>query len=201
MKKTIQLTAFLLLLAAAAGAQTKQDSLDLLRDMEAYKRVTFSLHYDSLLYFMPPAMFDLVTKSDLKEQLRSSFENEMVKVGFDSFEYLQLRPLGKAGEHLYAIVPYNAAITMTLTDTSDDAMVGMVLMAMRVQFGSENVTQTPSKAMLIKTPNKKMIAIKSPGFDSWKFIEDKREGTMPSDAQTQQLVEKVIPQEVLDATK
>lgn len=201
MKKPIQLITSLLLLACAATAQTKQDSLDLRRDMNAYKRVSLNIDYDSLVFFMPPAMFAIVPKEDIKEQLRSAFENEIVKIGFDQFEYKNLTPVGKTGEHLYAIVPYDAAMTMTLTDTTDSATVGMVFLAMQMQFGSQNVEQRPDKSMFIKTPDKQMIAIKSPGHDSWKFIEDKRKGEAPGDAQTQELVDRVIPKEVLDATK
>jgi hypothetical protein len=150
---------------------------------------------------LPPATFDIAPKEDIKEQLRSAFENEMIKIGFERFDYKNPSPVGKTGQHLYAIVPYDAAMTMTLTDTSDTQTVGMVLMAMKVQFGSDNVTQRPDKSMFIKTPDKQMIAIKSPEHGSWKFIEDKRVGGAPGDEQSQQLVDMVIPKEVLEATR
>ena len=91
-------------------------------------------------------------------------------------------------------------MTMTMTD-SDTTMLGMVYYAMGLQFGSENVERKPDNSLYIKTPGKRMIAIKSPGHDSWKFIEDKRSSDLPGDSQTQELVDMVIPKEVLDATK
>lgn len=201
MNRPIHLIFLLLLLAASAGAQTKQDSLDLLRDMDTYQRVSLRIDYDSLLYFMPPETFDIVPKEDIKEQLRSAFESDRIKITFEDFKYLPLYKFGKTGDHLYAIVPYDAAITMTLADTSDTATVGMILMAMKVQFGSTNVTQNPDKSMLIKTPGKHMIAVKSPGYSSWKFIEDKRESGAPGDDEVQEFIDMVLPKEVLEATK
>ena len=91
-------------------------------------------------------------------------------------------------------------MTMIMTD-SDTTMLGMVFFAMQLQFGSENVEKKPDNSLFIKTPDKRMIAIKSPGHDSWKFIEDKRSSDLPGDDQTRQLVDMVIPKEVLDATK
>lgn len=201
MKKTIQITALLLLLVTAAGAQTKQDSLDLRRDMAAYMRISFALDYDSLLFFMPPAIFDIAPKEAIKAQLQGAFENEIVKIAFEKFEYLQPTPVGKTGEHLYALIPYDAAMSMRLTESADTTAMGFIFMTMQVQFGSKNVERKPDNSLYIKTPDKRMIAIKSPGHDSWKFIEDKRVGDLPGDDQTQQLVDMVIPKEVLDATK
>ncbi len=201
MKKTVQIITVFLLLVTAAGAQTKQDSLDLRRDMESYKRVSLNLHYDSLLFFMPPATFELAPKEAIKEQLQSAFENEVINIGFEKFDYQKPTSVGKAGEHLYALIPYDAALTMTAVDTSDAATNGMIFMAMQTQFGSANVKKMPNKSLYITTPNKRMIAIKSPGHTSWKFIEDKRGGNLPGDEQTQGMVDMVIPKEVLDATK
>jgi hypothetical protein len=193
------LTYILLLFATAACAQTRQDSLDMRRDMDAYYRVTLRLDYDSLLYFMPPATFDIAPKESIKEQLKEAFESEDIKIRFDAFQYGQPSSVGKTGEHLYALLPYDAAMTMVLAD-SDTTMIGMVFYAMQLQFGSGNVEKKPDNSLYIKTPNKRMIAIKSPGHDSWKFIEDKRSSDLPGDSQTQQLVDMVIPKEVLDAT-
>ena len=177
-----------------------QDSLDMRRDMDAYYRVTLSLDYDSLLHFMPPATFDIAPKESIKEQLKEAFESEDIKIRFESFQYGQPSPVGKTGEHLYALLPYDAAMTMILSE-SDSTTLGMIFFAMQLQFGSGNVEQKPNNSLYIKTPGKRMIAIKSPGHDSWKFIEDKRSSDLPGDSQTQELVDMVIPKEVLDATK
>ena len=202
MNRPIHLIFLLLLLAtSSAGAQTRQDSLDLIRDLDIYRRISLRIDYDSLMFFMPPETFNIVPKEDLKEQLRSAFENEMLAIRFESFEYKPVSRVGKAGEHLFATVPYDAAMTMILADTSEAATVGMILMAMKVQFGSDNVTQNPDKSMLIKTPEKQMIAIKSPNHNSWKFIEDKRVGGAPGDEEVQQFIDMVLPKEVLEATK
>ncbi len=192
--------ALLLLIATAAAAQSKQDSLDMRQDMAQYYSATLNLQYDSLLYFMPPATFDIAPKESIKEQLKEAFESEEIKIRFVFFQYGLPTSVGKTGDHLYALIPYDAAMTMTMTD-SDTTMLGMVFYAMGLQFGSENVERKPDNSLYIKTPNKRMLAIKSPGHDSWKFIEDKRNSNLPGDEQTQQLVDMVIPKEVLDATK
>jgi hypothetical protein len=192
--------ALLLLSAATTHAQTKQDSLDIRRDMNAYMRATLRLDYDSLLLFMPPATFGIAPKEEIKQQLREAFESEEIKIKFEHFEYGQPTPVGKTGEHLYAIIPYDAAMTMTIVD-ADSTTIGMVFFAMQLQFGSGNVERKPDNNLFIKTPDKRMIAIKSPEHDTWKFIEDKRNSDLPGDNETQQLVDLVIPKEVLEATK
>ena len=182
--KNLSQIALLLLIATAAAAQSKQDSLDMRQDMAQYYSATLNLQYDSLLYFMPPATFDIAPKESIKEQLKEAFESEEIKIRFVFFQYGLPTSVGKTGDHLYALIPYDAAMTMTMTD-SDTTMLGMVFYAMGLQFGSENVERKPDNSLYIKTPNKRMLAIKSPGHDSWKFIEDKRNSNLPGDEQTQ----------------
>ena len=72
--KTLYAFLIFLFFAQLAPAQTKQDAADLSRDLEVYRRVTLTLHYDSIIYFMPPAMFDLAPKEMLVEQIRQALQ-------------------------------------------------------------------------------------------------------------------------------
>jgi hypothetical protein len=193
--------ALLLAVLRPAAAQTRQDSLDLARDVDSYMRISMKIDYDSLLYFMPPAMFDMVPKDVLNAQLRSAFENDVVKITLEDFVVKPPFVVGKAGEHLYSTVGYEGSMTMRLLGEPDSTASGMVYLAMGMQFGMDNVQKRPDGTLHIRMPGKRMIAIKSPGFDSWKFIEDKRKSTAPGDEATQDLVNEVLPAEVLEATK
>ena len=189
-----------LLFVFAAQSQTRQDSLDLWRDMKTYYRVNKKLDYDSVLNFMPPKFFSVAPKNLMKEGLKKTFESDLFLVNFDTFNYKSVQPLVKFGNMLGTMVGYDIAMSITFTGEQDSSYIKMKKESMSAKYGEENVrvSLTNGTKLEIKTPGKKMFALKEPEWDSWKFLEDKRGSR---DERQQKMLDVVIPKAMLDYFK
>ncbi|MBL7774590.1 MAG: hypothetical protein JNK89_01225 [Saprospiraceae bacterium] len=196
----------LLVLFALAGlpAQTETDQQTLLRDLDTYRRVTMQLDYDSLLGFMPPKMLDMIPAEQLKVQLQQAFDNDELYITLDSMRYGAVPPAQKAGDFLCALVPYSGQMEMHFKENRDAAFLEIMVPLLNQQFG-EGVTQIAgqdsSLYLKIALPSKNLIAFKGAGFDSWKFIEDKRSPDTPDGGREMMMLNMFVPEAVLAATK
>jgi len=189
-----------LLFAFAAHSQTRQDSLDLWRDMKTYYKVNKKRDYDSILNFMPPKFFSIAPKALMKSGLKKTFESDLILMSFDTFSYTSVQPLVKFDTVLATMVGYDIALSMTFTGGQDSSYVEMIKESMSEKYGEANVrvSSTNSKKLEIKTPGIKMFALKEPKWDSWKFLEDKR---AYGDERQQKMLDMVVPKAVLDYFK
>jgi hypothetical protein len=198
-KKSFAALAFCLA-AVFLNAQTTGDSLELRRDLNTYMRVSQALEYDSIIGFMPPKMFGFVSKNDLKGLMQSAFETEEFKMEFGDMRFLDVKPIVKGSDLLFTMVDYEMSMSITFASEQDSSFKVMLQEVFEAQYGKENVRPDAANPARINifVANKKMFAIREPDWDSWKFFEDKRNQT---DAQGEQLLEAVIPKEVLDRFK
>jgi|GEM_PF-4049705 len=189
-----------LLFVFSSNGQTTQDSLDLWRDMKTYYLVNKKLDYDSILNFMPPKFFTIAPKTFMKNALKSTFENSDFRMGFDTFAYGVVQPLVKFETVLGTMVGYDMTLSITFTGEQDSGYVEMMKGIMSEKYGKENVRVSPTNdsKLEIKTPGKKMFALKEPEWDSWKFLEDKR---AEGDERQKKMIETVIPKAMLEYFK
>lgn len=198
----------ILLLAALSlsglSAQSKQDNLDLQRDLETYRRVTLQLDYDSLLGFMPPKMLDMIPAEQLKMQLEQAFDNDDLYIKLDSMRYGAVPAVKKAGDYLCAIIPYSGHMEMHFKESRDSAFMNMMVPMLAAQFGEGTIHLMGADTSLylsIALQEKNLIAFKSKEFTSWKFIEDKRGPDTEADSQEMMMLTMFVPEEVLAETK
>lgn len=185
---------------STVNSQTLRDSLDLRRDLDSYQRVSMKLDIDSILAFMPPKMFTIAPKNRIKESLESTFINEDFTMGFDTLAYGAMLPLVKIGNQFCTMVNYNIRMSITFSGKPDSALVNILTEVFSEEYGADNVQIDPknSARLNIKSPDKKMFALKEPGWDSWKFLEDTR---ADADSNQRKIMDMVIPKEVLDFFK
>lgn len=198
--RKITLVFWSLFIVFTARSQTKQDSLDLWRDLNAYQRVNSRLDYDSILGFMPPKLFTVVPKNMMKQVLKSTFEDKEFKMELGGMVYDSVLPVVKIGNQICTMVGYDVEASITFTGEQDSSFLEIMIGVFTTQYGAENVSvdsQNTSK-FNIKMPDKWMFALNEPEWDSWKFLEDKRSD---GNEHQQKLMDLVIPREVLDYYK
>ncbi len=202
-----RLTALLLLILSGLAplrAQSEQDLLELRQDLETYRRASMNLSYDTMLSFMPPQMLAMIPKESLKEQIEQAFENEALYMVFDSMEYGQIPPLRRAGDYRCAIIPYTGHMQMHFKEERDSSFLSLMISMLEAQFSEGAIRQVEtdsSRYLSIDLRDKSFIAFKKDGFDSWKFIEDKRGSDTPENDRQLQFQNMIVPAEVLDATQ
>ncbi|MCB0527600.1 MAG: hypothetical protein KDC65_03925 [Saprospiraceae bacterium] len=187
----------MMLFLTAARSQTKQDSLDLRKAMDSYRNASLKLDVDSLLHSIPPTLFTLISYEELKSVLAASFNNEVLEMSITSLDYRSVMPLVSIDSMLCTLVSYDAKIVMNLKETDDEDVYPLMIDYMKRKYGEDGVVIDPDNPgkITIDSNGKKMFALKDADWDSWKFMEDKRES---EEVQERTLMKMVIPEAVLN---
>jgi len=181
-------------------AQSKEElSNQLSHDLEAYRKYTLAMNFDSSLRFMPPKTFDIVPFDSLKANMLQAFKNEYMDIEMASFDVdIQYKPeIKQAGKYHWAFVPYTGSLRMVLK--GEENFKAILIPLLTAQFGAGNVQMEGDSTMLVALKDKKLIAFKDPASPIWHMIEDKRAETGPGGAEQTQFFNSVVPEEVLKA--
>lgn len=193
------LTALLFTISTLQAQSKKVLASMLSRDLEAYKKHTLALNFDSSLQFMPPKTFEMIPFDSLKTTMLKALDNEYMKIQMASFQFDSKRKpkIKKAGVYSWALVPYTGSMRMVFK--GEEPFRAIVIPVMKSQFGEKYVTMENDSTMLIALKNKKLIAFKAPDSPIWHMIEDKRFDTGPGNEAERLFVNSVLPEEVLKA--
>jgi hypothetical protein len=181
-----------------ATAQSKKELSNMLsRDLQTYQRATLSMNYDTIFYFMPSGMFDLIPQDSLRAVMSNAMDNEYFTIKMTGFVVKGKPKIKKAQNYSWAFVPHEGRMTFQFKEA--DAMSKMMVTMMKSQFGSENVKELSADAMEITLKDKQMIAYKEPGLDHWTFLEDKRKEKGKDSALQREIYQTVVPEAVRKA--
>lgn len=168
---------------------------ELQNDVQAYLVGNIRMDFDTVLAYMPPKLFEAAPKEAVKESLRQSFDNDALTLRFDTFFVTHYDTIRQSGPYRFTTVLYGGRATLTVK--VDDVNFGaMIFGFMEQQYGSGSVIPDVNqpKVYTIHLSNRKMIAFRRPEYDTWKFLEDKRESQVPEERQA---FLEIIPPEVL----
>jgi len=169
------------------------------RDLEAYRKYTLALNFDSSLQYMPPKTYEIVPFDSLKATMLQAMNNKYMDVEMASFQFDPKRKpkIKKAGVYHWAIVPYTGSMRMVIKGEASFKM--MLVPVMTKQFGEKNVKMEDDSTMLIALKNKNLIVFKDPASPIWFMIEDKRFAKGQGSEAEKQFFNSVLPEEVLKA--
>jgi len=169
------------------------------RDLEAYRKYTLALNFDSSLQFMPPKTFEIVPFDTLKANMLQAMDNEYMTIQMASFQFDPKRKpkIKKAGVYHWALVPYTGSMRMVLK--GEEEFKAILIPAMKSQFGEKNVTMEGDSTMQIALKSKTLIAYKDPASPIWFMIEDKRLDKGQGSEAERLFFNSVLPEEVLKA--
>jgi hypothetical protein len=89
----------------------------------------------------------------------------------------------------YATMGYSNKMMISLNESADPQMFGILRQSFEQQVGAENMTLNEEAGTLQVTQSSTMYAIKNPG-GTWKFVE--------KNPQLNQILQQIIPAEVLE---
>ena len=200
MKSLLFIVAFCGLCFSSALAQSKKElKTSLSRDLATYQRVTQRMNYDSIFYFMPPKMSDIIPADSLAATMQKAMDNEYMRMEMTGMRYGATPKIKKAGTYRWAYVDYNAGMNLHVKPNPDTAFTKMFIGMMKTQFGRDNVTEKGNNLLEIALRDKQLLAFKGANDPHWYFIEDKRQAGQS--LQQRAIMDMVVPEEVLKATE
>lgn len=181
-------------LSIATFAQKNTDTA-FTRRLNDYMRFTRELKFDNIIDYTHPKLFTIATKDQLKEFLQSSFENEQMKIEFDSTAIKKVSENFKVENVSYKRVDYWMAVTVTFKNTaalSDSNFISSMTAALQQGFPEGRIVYNPFRKKFEIQANGLMIAIKDNDSSPWMFL-----GYQKNDA----LIKKLYPDQVIDHFK
>jgi hypothetical protein len=180
--------AFAFFISAIGQQKTDKELEARLKDYIAQTR---NMNFDKLMDFVHPNLFKIIPKDQLKEIMRSGFENEALKIAIDSFSVLQMSPGYTHENSIYRRIDYFISLNLKLTDTSilkDSSQRNGLIEQMKGGFPGADISYVEHGNYLNIDTRKIMFGIKDPNA-KWMFLgyEDKQ----------REMLEKLIPKPVL----
>lgn len=189
------LIVFVALLFCTATFAQKNTDTAFERRLNDYMRFTRELQFDDIINYTHPKLFTIATKDQLKEFLQGSFENEQMKIEFDSTAIKKVSENFKVENVLYKRVDYWMAVTVSFKNTaalSDTSFINSMTAALQQGFPEGKIVYNPFRKKFEIQSNGLMIAIKDNDSAPWMFL-----GYQKNDA----LIKKLYPQQVIDHFK
>ena len=175
-------------------AQTEVDSIK--QTVLAYFKTMETFDMKASVEYLHPAIFDLVPKNNMIEMLEQSFKDPEVRLKMDSAEILKVSPILEDNNIKYGLVNYSFLMHMTmmdgekpLTDTNDKSALMFTYNMIKGKYGDKKVRLESAKGTIHVLSETSLFAIKAPGFDGWKFLENKENMTKVFDG--------IIPENIL----
>lgn len=166
------LCVLLLLVSLLAQAQ-KNIPPELTTRLNDYMKLTKEMNVDGLIEYMHPKLFSIAPKAALIESMKSMFQNEELKVRFDSTSIVDISPVFKLGTAAYHKIRYYSVLSLVLPDSMDlsnPEFADVMLKSMKKGFpGKVVVISKQENAIQVKGTDI-MFAIKDPSVKNWMFL-------------------------------
>jgi hypothetical protein len=189
MKRSTLFFAFLIL-SFFSFAQKDPDT-ELTRRLNEYLRLTRELMFGEIMDYTHPKIFQFVTKEQMVEIYRQSFDNETMKIEFDSVAILKISESFSFENVLYKRVDYNMKIAIRFKDTAalnDESFINATSESFRNSFAGGVVVFNRATKKFEVTTQSIMIAIRDNETAPWLFLGYEK----GSD-----ILKQIYPQEVL----
>lgn len=169
------------------------------RDLEAYRKYTLALNFDSSFQFVPPKMFEIIPYDTLKATMIQAMDNEYMSIKMTGLDFGTKKKIKikKTGQYHLAFVPYKGSMQLTLKGKKEFRTI--LVSAIKSEFGSENVLMENDSTMQVELKNKEFTAFKDAASPRWWLIEDKRSEKGSEAEQQKILFETIMPKEILTA--
>lgn len=96
----------------------QSNDADLNKRLDDYMQLTRELKFNEIMDYTHPKIFAIVPKEQLVEIFRQSFDNESMKIGFDSTGITNITDPFKIKDTAYRKIGYWMAINVVFKDTS-----------------------------------------------------------------------------------
>jgi hypothetical protein len=167
------LCAFLVIVAKGFGQQTEGVAA-VRTDFERYWEAVRQKDAQAQLDALDPRMFDLVPRERLADGLERSARDSTVRITTGAATDVVLTGPFTSGEQRFAGVSFGFTMRMVLAnepDTDVGRKNAFLLEMLGRQYGAANVSLDPTDGAFVITTTRKLVAVRRPGVDHWRFLE------------------------------
>ena len=177
---------FFIFMSTSITVAQSQDTQAIKAALEDYLTAVKARDIDKILDFMPPKMFEMASRAQMKEELS---QGDLKNITFKKTAVRGVSSVVKHNKSKYAVVKYFSEAVLQLPKKDESKMESMV-MVMKSMLGKDNVKLNKAKRQITMSVDSELYAILSPGVKGWKFIQ--------KDKDSEGFLEKVVPKEVQD---
>lgn len=161
-----------ILFSIASFAQHNTDT-SFSRRLNDYMRFTRELKFDDIVNYTHPRLFSVATREQLKAFLENSFDNEQMKIGFDSTAVVSVSEDFKSENVNYKKVDYWMAVNVSFKNTAaltDSNFISSMTAALQQGFPDGKIVYNPFRKKFEIQTKGIMIAIKDNDSTPWMFL-------------------------------
>ena len=184
-----------LLFSAVTIICLSQQDTSLVNRLNKTLQFTKTMDLDKIMDYTYPKLFTIVTRGQMVEALKSSFETDEFRIELDSVELDTIFPIFKIDNGHYAKIKHTMLMRMKYKEPLDtfDKDKSQMTALMAVKFGEDNVRFDRLTNSLNIFMRSNMVAVKDNYSPQWTFV--------TLDADNPALLNLLFSKEVLDKLK
>jgi len=191
---------FLSLIASSCSfAQGENEQIK--ADFQNYSNALKSKQYTQATSYMPDVLFDKVSREQLVQEMKNTFESDETEVKINAIEITGFRDKMKVGDATYVPFDFNQKFDikyLNLFDATDDEQSRNSTTKFIVQMLNESMPESTvsfnnKQEVFMVSSAKKAVAMKSNNTGSWKFV--------VIEAQLRSKLEAILPTAVIQKIK
>jgi len=200
MHKPFYLLFILLLVGCSATKKVASTSSPALSNMEndftTYMDYFFEEDYDTMLTYIPPELFEVLPKEQMKALFQSVFSDPDIEIKLDPPKVLSRELYKVIEDKQYGRLRYSGMMYMKVRTADDETeedtefMLDMIQVGLNESFGAVNVKHNSETGFFEIFTEKNVVAVSENGESDWKFVTIE-ENMKP-------LLKRVFPKEIID---
>ena len=163
------LTICCFLVGASLAAQQADHREELRARMSDYAQVMVDWQIDSILTFVEPKLFEVITREGLRQVFESSFADTNMTMRFTELTVDSISPLFVHDTTAYALVDYTAGMSVQMHSPSyqDSSFMNMMVAMMGSE---EHRIEEGTHTLYLRSP-KQLFALRHAPSEPWYIVE------------------------------
>jgi hypothetical protein len=152
-----------------ATAQTGDTVLD--KRLTAYMQLSKNLNVDKLMIYMYPRIFELATRKQLADALKTAYNSPDFTITIDSMSINNIDPIQKFAKGSYTLFDYFVRLKFKMLGDKTAEEATTMFEGFQKTFGNENVTLNKGTNTIGIKQEKQALAIKDNySAGKWTFL-------------------------------
>lgn len=185
---------FILLLTLVNQFAFAQEDSSIRSRLESFLAFTETMDVDKALDITYPRVFALVSREDMKKELKKSMNSEEVSVRLDSFRVDTIFPVFQLDSGHYAKIFYRMNMYMKILQQAEDEEEmnpDMMVRIFEFQFGEGNVSYNKEKKEFKIRHRSALVAIRDDISPHWTFLNLETDSPLSGILFSERLLEKL----------